>query len=162
MAPPQSISIIGAGIGGLTLARCLLKRNIPIVLYENMPSGTRHSYAITLLQSSYQPLLDVPEIDESAFKRRVAVDGTMGGNGAINAKLLVQQSASSSNSFRAHRGKLEELLREGLDVRWEHTLERVETIDSHVVLYFQNGQNGQKVQSDCVIGLDGIHSNTRK
>lgn len=34
-----------------------------------------------------------------------------------------------------------------------------EASDSHVVLCLQNGQ---KLKSDCVIGVDGPHSNTRK
>jgi hypothetical protein len=116
MAPQQPISIISAGIGGLSLARCLLKRNIPTIVYESLLSNPRHIYAITLHQSSYQPLLDVLEMDELNFKRHLAVDGTIGGNGSINPKLLIQKSASSSTSFRANRQKLEELFREGLDV----------------------------------------------
>ncbi|KAG4432893.1 hypothetical protein IFR05_011611 [Cadophora sp. M221] len=129
-----------------------------------MPSSPRHSYAITLHQSTYQPLLAALDMDEWTFKRRVAVDGAIGGSGIINSKSLIQQGisdSSQSSSFRAHREKLERLLREGLDVQWEHALEKVEETpnNNHVVLYFQNGQN---LTSDYVIGIDGPHSNTRK
>jgi 2-polyprenyl-6-methoxyphenol hydroxylase-like FAD-dependent oxidoreductase len=110
----QPITIIGAGIGGLTLARCLLKRGIPTILYERMPSSPRHSYAITLHASSYQPLLKVLGMDEWTFKRHVAVDRLMGGSGAINTKALAHHHNLGPSSFRVHRETLERLLREGL------------------------------------------------
>jgi 2-polyprenyl-6-methoxyphenol hydroxylase-like FAD-dependent oxidoreductase len=144
----QPINIIGAGIGGLTLGRCLLTRGIPTVLYEKKPSSARHSYAITLHSSSYQPLLKVLGIDESTFKRRVAVDGALGGNGAIDPRLLVYQNEPEPErtSFRAHRGKLEQLLREGLNIQWESAVDKAEDV----------------LHGHCVVGTDGPHSSTRK
>ena len=55
----STINIVGAGIGGVTLGRCLLKRGISSVLYERMSSSRRHGYGITLHSSAYQPLLKV-------------------------------------------------------------------------------------------------------
>lgn len=64
------------------------------------------------------------------------MDSATGGHGAVNPKALAQQRAFELSSFRAHREKLERLLREGLNVQWEHALERVEEApDSQVVLY---------------------------
>ncbi|KAI0011926.1 FAD/NAD(P)-binding domain-containing protein [Xylariaceae sp. FL0662B] len=139
----QPVRIIGAGIGGLTLGRCLLKHGVPAVLYERMPSTSRHEYGITLHASSYRPLLDILDLDEWTFRRRIAVDGSLGGSGNIEPKLLVCPGKVDSASFRAHREKFEKLLRQGLDVQWENALER-------------------KLESACVIGADGPHSNTRK
>lgn len=157
--PQQPVRIIGAGIGGLTLGRCLLKHGIPAVLYERMPSNPRHSYGVTLHASSYMPLLEILGLDELIFRRRIAVDGLLGGNGNIEPKFMVYPCQVSSTSFRANREKFEKLLREGLDIRWGHSLERVEQTWSETALYFQNGQ---KVESSCVVGADGPHSNTRK
>ena len=156
----QPISIIGAGIGGLTLARCLLKHGIPAVLYERIRSTPwpRHSYSITLHASSYRPLLKVLDIDERTFKRRISVDGAIGGSGKINPRALVRPGDVDADSFRAHRGKLERLLCEGLDVQWDHAVEKVEESSSGLSLYFKGGQ---KLESHCVIGVDGPHSNTR-
>jgi 2-polyprenyl-6-methoxyphenol hydroxylase-like FAD-dependent oxidoreductase len=155
----QPISIIGAGIGGLTLARCLLKYGIPAVLYERMPSTPRHSYGVTLHASSYRPLLKVLEIDEWTFKRRIAVDGAIGGSGKINPRALVRPGDIDADSFRAHREKLERLLREGLNFQWEHELEKVEKGPSGMSLHLKGGQ---KLDSSVIIGVDGPHSNTRK
>lgn len=153
------ISIIGAGIGGLTLGRCLLKRGVPAVLYERMPSTPRHGYGITLHASSYRPLLDVLGLDEWTFRRRVAVDGLLGGGGDIDPKAIAYLGQTESTSFRAHREKLERLLREGLDVQWEHALDKVVATPSGVTIRLQSGQ---ELETRCVIGVDGPHSNTRK
>jgi len=155
----QPISIIGAGIGGLTLARCLLKHGIPAVLYERMPSTPRHSYGVTLHASSYRPLLKVLDMDEWTFKRRIAVDGAIGGSGKINPRALVRPGDIDADSFRAHREKLERLLREGLNVQWEHALEKVEEGPSGMSLHLKGGR---KLDSSVIIGVDGPHSNTRK
>jgi 2-polyprenyl-6-methoxyphenol hydroxylase-like FAD-dependent oxidoreductase len=153
------ISIIGAGIGGLTLGRCLLKRGVPAVLYERMPSTPRHGYGITLHASSYRPLLDVLGLDEWTFRRRVAVDGLLGGGGDIDPRAIAYPGEIESTSFRAHREKLERLLREGLDVQWEHALDKVVATPSGVTIRLQSGQ---ELGTRCVIGVDGPHSNTRK
>ncbi|KAF1922675.1 FAD/NAD(P)-binding domain-containing protein [Didymella exigua CBS 183.55] len=152
-----TVSIVGAGIGGLTLGRCLLHRGIRAVLYEKAPSSPRHTYAITLQPASYRPLLKALDIDESTFRKRVAVDAGIGGSGNINAEGYGYRNLEPA-SFRAHRGKLEELLREGLDVRWEHTLQSVKT-DGSLDLEFANGQC---VKADIAIGIEGPHSVVRK
>ncbi|KAF9695678.1 hypothetical protein EKO04_006689 [Ascochyta lentis] len=154
-----TISIIGAGIGGLTLGRCLLQRGIRAILYEKAPSSPRHSYAITLQPASYRPLLKALNIDESTFKTRVAVDAGIGGSGVINTEGYGYRSLELA-SFRAHRGKFEELLREGLDVRWEHTLQNVvQNSGDPLSLEFTNGKSAS---SDIVIGVEGPHSAIRK
>ena len=155
----QSISIIGAGIGGLTLARCLFKHGIPAVIYERAASTPRHPYGITLHASSYRPLLKVLDMDEGTFKRRLAVDAASGGSGDINPKVITRSANLDGGSFRAHRGKFEQLLREGLDVQWEHGIEKAEETALGMSICLQNGK---KIDSSCIIGVDGPHSNTRK
>jgi 2-polyprenyl-6-methoxyphenol hydroxylase-like FAD-dependent oxidoreductase len=87
------------------------------------------------------------------------VDGLQGGTGIINPNSIIQPGKVSTTSFRAHREKFEKLLREGVDVQWEHTLDKVEESSSGMVLCLHNGQ---RLESRCIIGADGPHSNTRK
>ena len=155
----QPISIIGAGIGGLTLGRALLKHGIPAVLYDRKPSTPRYSYGITLHPYSYRPLLDILDMDESTFRRTVAVDGPVGGNGKINPKSVIRSEDISTSSFRAHRERLEHLLREGLDVRWNQELEEIQESSAGMVLRMRTGE---KINSDCIVGVDGPHSSVRK
>lgn len=152
-----TISIVGAGIGGLTLGRCLLQRGIRAVLYEKASSSPRHTYAITLQPSSYRPLLKVLNVDEATFKARVAVDAGIGGSGNINSEGYGYRNLEPA-SFRAHRGSFEELLREGLDVRWEHSLKSVNLQDG-LQLQFDNGQTAT---TNVVVDAEGPHSVVRR
>ena len=154
--PP--LGIVGAGLGGLTLGRSLLKRGIPTILYLKAKSTQPNSYGITLHASTYRPLLKLLDMDEQAFRRRVAVDGVVGGNGAIDRTLLVHPVDVGPSSFRANREKLDRLLRVGLVIRWEHALERLEEKDGVTLCM----QNGQRIEHPYVVGVDGVHANTRK
>ncbi|KAH8770003.1 hypothetical protein F5883DRAFT_667517 [Diaporthe sp. PMI_573] len=124
-----------------------------------MSSAPRHHYGITLHASSYRPLLGLLDLDETTFRRRVAVDGAVGGSGHINPQTVMNPGAANSHYFRAHRGRLEQLLREGLDIKWEQAVQQVEQTPSGTVLRFQDCR---KVESGCVIGADGPHSHTRQ
>ncbi|KAF2266515.1 hypothetical protein CC78DRAFT_559337 [Lojkania enalia] len=144
----QPVSNIGVGIGGLVLGRSLLQHDILSILYERIPSTPRHSYGITLHPSAFRPLLDVLSMDEWTFKRRVAVDGVLGGSGEMNPNLMIHPRSLEFASFRTHREKLERPLREGLD-----------DAPRGMVIHLQSVQ---QLENKCIIGVDGPHSNTRK
>ncbi|KAH8726538.1 hypothetical protein GQ44DRAFT_771300 [Phaeosphaeriaceae sp. PMI808] len=79
----QTVSIVGAGLGGLTLSRCLQQRGIPTILYERTPSPAQHNYGITVQPSAYAPLLKIFNVNEKAFRSGVAVDAAIGGSGKV-------------------------------------------------------------------------------
>jgi tyrosinase len=158
-----SISIIGAGIAGLTLGRSLLRRGIPAILYEKAAPKSRFNYGITLHATAYKPLLKLLEIDEDAFRKRVAVDTESDGCGKLGTSLeLLSHDGlyDTQASFRANRNKLEQLLREGLDIRWEHTLESIEhPSQDGTRLQFSNGEASA---ANIIVAADGVHSSIRK
>jgi 2-polyprenyl-6-methoxyphenol hydroxylase-like FAD-dependent oxidoreductase len=156
---PKPLAIIGAGLTGLTLSRALLSRGIPSIIYEKAASTPRHNYGITLHPSSFRPLLKTFGIDEDSFRRKVAVDAMIGGVGSVSPHLRIQRGLETG-SFRASRGRLEKLLCEGLSVKWEFGVDKVEKSSrGGWVLHFRNGE---KVKSEYVIAADGIHSPSRK
>jgi 2-polyprenyl-6-methoxyphenol hydroxylase-like FAD-dependent oxidoreductase len=140
------------------LGRALLKHGIRAVLYERN-AVAENGYGITLHASSYRPLLDLLDMDESTFRRTVAVDSLVGGTGAINPASMLHPEAIAPSSFRAHRKYLERLLREGLDIRWKHKIDGVRNSATGTVLCLQRRK---EVTSDCIIGIDGVHSSVRK
>lgn len=60
---------------------------------------------------------------------------------------------------RCHRGRLEQLLQEDQDIRWEHTITDIETTPQKVIVKIQNEQ---AIESDILIGTDGVHSQVRR
>ncbi|RYO55142.1 hypothetical protein AA0116_g9624 [Alternaria tenuissima] len=159
----QPIPIIGAGIAGLTLSRSLLHRGIPTIIYEKSSSNPRFNYAITLHSTAYQPLLEVLNLDDVAFKKRVAVDAEDGGAGTIGEQVDLPSHGglyATTSSFRANRAKLEHLLREGLDIRWKHSLQGVQRTQKGPRIRFSNGESWSS--GKLVIGADGVHSDLRK
>lgn len=146
------ISVIGAGIGGLVLGRALLSRGITATIYEKAQLTTlRHNYAITLQSSSYRHLLQIINIDEQDLRSRIAVDARIGGKGYTS-----QTSDQENTPIRVNRATLENLLREGLDIRWDSNIKTVFSgLFSSPSLCLDSGQ---KKRSDIVIGADGVHS----
>lgn len=146
------VSIIGAGISGLVLGRCLLQRGVSATLFEKAKnSPRRNDYGITLHSSSYNALLKVLDLDETTFRHKIAVDSETGGGGKLGV--------NEHSSFRANRQRFEQLLCEGLDVRWEHEFEEVKRDGGGpVTVCFTNGQQHT---SSILVGADGPHSKVR-
>ncbi|CAG5156230.1 uncharacterized protein ALTATR162_LOCUS4051 [Alternaria atra] len=158
----QPIPIVGAGLGGLTLGRALLHRGIPSILFEKGTSNPRFNYAITLHSTAYQPLLKILDLDVNTLKSRVAVDTESGGTGSISQLTNLATHSGlydTQSSFRANRAKLEQLLREGLDIRWKNTLKEIEKTSQGSKLRFQNSES---CFGNLVVGADGVHSDVRK
>ncbi|KAH7417297.1 hypothetical protein BKA64DRAFT_739837 [Cadophora sp. MPI-SDFR-AT-0126] len=159
MTLTQPIHIIGAGIGGLTLARCFKNRGIQAIIFEKNPSPAHHNYSISLQSWATQLLVKVLGIDEATFSRRVAVDGLRGGQVYPSHVSSLRNREGVPKPLRAHRGRLEGLLREELDVKWDHVLEGIEANGSGQTLTFKD-----KGQVDCGIVVDtsGVHSPIRR
>jgi len=147
----KQISIIGAGIGARVFGQCLRKKGIPATLFEKGPASQRFPYGITLHQWAYKPLLNVLDMDETTFQKRIAVDSPNLGQ--------PYSSAQHNTSFRAHRGKFEKLLEEGLDIRYDYALDGLDQSQNRVSLLFSNGEG---VSDSLIIGFDGVHSTVRK
>ena len=161
--PIPPITIAGAGLAGLTVARCLAQKGIPSILLENASSPPRHNYGITLHPWAYLPLLRTLQLDEASFRERLSIDAPKRGGvvcgGGISREEIAPGMEGTIGTFRCHRGRLEELLREGQDVRWEHKITDIETTAQKVILQVQDRRD---IESSILIGTDGVHSQVRK
>ncbi|KAF2489744.1 hypothetical protein BU16DRAFT_585959 [Lophium mytilinum] len=110
------IHIVGAGITGLVLSRCLLKRGIPFHLYDRSPTPAHNNYAITLHASTYCALCKELDIEESLFQQRVGISTSS------EAK---ETARNEENELRVHRGALEALLHEPLNIQTNHQLSHI-------------------------------------
>lgn len=146
-----SIIIIGAGIGARVLGQALRKKGIPATLFEKAPESPRYPYGITLHPLTYKPLCKVLGIDEFVLRNQIAVDSPRYGQ--------VDPFNARDYSIRGHRGRFEQLLEEGLDIRYNHALETIDISQSFPIISFGNKE---KVSDSVVIGFDGVHSTVRK
>ncbi|KAH9875642.1 hypothetical protein IAQ61_003106 [Plenodomus lingam] len=164
LKPPvftKPIPIIGAGIAGLTIARCLLQSGIRTTLYEKASGAPRHNYGITLYASSYRPLLSYLGVPELDFKSCVAVDADAGGTGRTSHVTSDEESpVHTIEYFRANRARLERWLGEGLDIRYSSAITNVEATDQTGPIFHL--ANGEVLQPDFVIAADGVHSSIRR
>ncbi|KAK0966726.1 hypothetical protein LTR91_015889 [Friedmanniomyces endolithicus] len=155
-----TVSIVGAGLSGLVLGRCLKQRGIPCIIFDRdtaAAAASRYSYGITLYPWAYRPLLRYLDLNEASFQKTVAVDSYIGGVGRLSSH--ARPGLGEVDGFRANRRKLEKMLREGLDIRWEHALTEINTEDGSNSMVFGNGQ---KLQTSIVVGADGPHSQVRR
>ena len=107
------------------------------------------NYGIILHRSVYRPLLPVLQMYEASFLEKCSI-------GIPRAQMI---SETTTTTFHCHRGRLESILRKGLDIIWEQSLQSVEIGPQRISLHVENGP---MIKSDALIGADGIYSLLRK
>ena len=132
--------IVGAGLGGLVLGQWFKAKNIPVTIVEKALYPALRNYDITLHRSLYQRLLPVLQRNEASFLKECSTE---------------MDSAITAQTFRCHRGRLENFLRKDLDIRWGQHLKRVQMNPHGVSLEIENEST---IESDTLIGADGVHS----
>ncbi|KAL8829306.1 MAG: hypothetical protein Q9170_006227 [Blastenia crenularia] len=156
---PYPIAIVGAGLAGLTLGRCLRQHGVAAVVLERVSSSPRYNYAITLHPWAFQPLLNILQMDEGLFREKLAIDSVRHGTGKVPEGALAPGINADSATFRCHRGRLEKLLQEGQDIRWGHTVQDVTTSSQGIVVQLKDAK---PLDAKVLIGTDGVHSQVRK
>lgn len=156
-SPLSPITIVGAGLSGLTLGLCLKHKGIAAVLYDRAASSPRYKYGIVLHSKTYRPLLSILRMDEKTFREKVAVNAHQDGTGSHSGT----NSSVPADAFRCHRGRLEALLGKDLSIEWDKRLKDVQlnSAAQDLVASFDDGYN---LKTECLIGCDGPHSMTRQ
>jgi len=155
--PP--IIIVGAGLAGLTLGRCLRYHGIAAVILEKTSSKPRYNYGITLHPWAFQSLLKILHMDGVTFRDTLSTDAARRGTGTMTGDTLAPGIETGQGTFRCHRGRLEKLLQEGQDIRWEHTVQDVEASPQGIVVQLKNEK---PLEAEIFIATDGVHSQVRK
>lgn len=167
------VVIIGAGIGGLSVALCLHRAGFKVAVYERAPEVSEMGVGINLLPHASKILhslglgksldrIGVPTSKVSYYSHR--------GN-LIYSEPRGRDAGYDAPQYSIHRGKLQLMLLEavkaqiGADcVRTDHELVSFTQDADGVEVFFKSGVTNQgrgSVRGDLMIGVDGIKSTTR-
>lgn len=162
------IAIVGAGIGGLTLAVELRRRGLDPQVYEQAAELREVGAAVALSANATRFLRDRIGIGAGLAEKAADVDGLVfrdGRDGRVIGRVLSRQEyhdRAGAPYYGVHRADLQLMLKEALGEDALHLNKkciRVEERPDAAVLHFADGDS---VEADLVIGADGVRSQLRK
>lgn len=161
----MKVTIIGAGIGGLTVAIALQQKGIPIELFEAAPALQPVGAGIILANNAMQVYqkLGLESALQKQGQRIAAVhiaDAQINPLSSISLEDFEKQYCTFNTAI--HRGQLQQILLEQISPGKLHLGKKLcglEQIGQEVILQFTDGSQHR---AELVIAADGIHSGVRK
>jgi 2-polyprenyl-6-methoxyphenol hydroxylase-like FAD-dependent oxidoreductase len=154
----NKITILGGGIGGLTLATSLHHFNIPFQLFESASSLGEVGAGIGISESTIE-ILDILNL---------GIDLKSKGNFVRDAIIVdkkgipIRQLPIKNGGFCVHRMDLIDILQKNIpkdDIYLNHKVVSIEQINNKTLLHFDNGK---VYETEYLMVADGINSLIRK
>ena len=165
----NQVIILGAGIGGLTLALSLHQAGIPCRVYEAVPELKPMGVGVNLLPHAVRELAELgllPQLDAVGVRTKESIFFTEHGQ-LVFREPAGQHAGYDWPQYSIHRGDLQTVLlnetlkRLGPDsVQCGHRCTGVEQDADGVTVHFADGR--APVRGAVAVGCDGIHSALRK
>ena len=160
------VAIIGGGIGGLTAARALCRRDVEVAIYESAPELREIGAGVALGPNAMKVLRSLElEDDVRAIAGRWEWAVTRHGKtGRVISRTSRDQQAAlfGSAGATAHRADLLDVLTHSLPGDIVTLGARCVGVESDGRVAVAKFQDGSEVEADVVIGADGIHSAVRE
>jgi 5-methylphenazine-1-carboxylate 1-monooxygenase len=170
----MEVIVVGAGIGGLTLALALHRAGIAARVFESAPEIAPIGAGINVLPHASKELCELGlehALARAAVETREAVFYNRFGQ-LIFREPLGRHAGYASAQFSIHRGDLHELLfvacqeRLGADrIELGRRCVRFEQDADGVTIHFVDALTGAALapqRADAAVGCDGLHSVVRK
>ncbi|MGV9293008.1 FAD-dependent oxidoreductase [Amycolatopsis sp. NPDC003676] len=157
------VTIVGTGLGGLTLARVLHVHGIPAAVYEAEPSPASRAQGGLLDIHDYNGQLAVEAAGLTSEFRSLILEGRqelrlLARDGTV---LFKQPDDGTGGRPEVHRGELRQLLIDSLPegtVHWGHKVSGVRALAEGYEVAFAGGTT---VTTDLLVGADGAWSKVR-
>src|SRR5215471_268120 len=160
------IAVVGAGLGGLTVAGFLQRAGFATTVYEQAPTFSRIGAGIILSANATKVLRRLgvePDLVEAGIKAECYISRAWD-TGATQYEIWFD--AESERRFggiylNVHRGDLHAVLEKAVapgSIAFDHRLIDLQDTGGGVRLVFENGTSAE---ADLVIGADGIRSKVR-
>lgn len=170
------MTIIGAGVGGLTLALGLLRNNVPVTIYEAAPNFKRTGFGISMGPAAHRALSLIDPSTSKAYDALVTTHADSPGYEKFfqtwfelvwttadkRGEVMTNLKATTLGQTSVHRGDFLETLVNCLPpgkVQWGKNLIEMHEMAHGISLQFEDGSS---TIADLVIGCDGIHSRVRQ
>ena len=167
MSRRTRIAVVGAGLGGLTVAGFLQRAGFPVTVYEQAPTFSRIGAGIILSANAMKVLgrLGVEdELIQTGIKPQCYISRTWD-SGATMYEIYFDQASEKRYGgpyLNIHRGDLHDVLAQVVAPRtiaFNHQLVDLKKSQDCYLLGFGSGGTAQ---ADIVIGADGIRSKVRE
>jgi 6-hydroxynicotinate 3-monooxygenase len=161
------IAVVGAGLGGLTVAGFLQRAGFPVTIYEQAPTFSRIGAGIILSANATKVLRRFGVEDElirTGIKPQCYVSRAWD-TGATMYEIYFDEASEKRYGgpyINIHRGDLHDVLAQGVaskTIAFDHQLVDFKKSKDGYSLGFSNGE---AAQADIVIGADGIRSKVRE
>ncbi|KAK7942446.1 FAD-dependent monooxygenase cctM [Apiospora aurea] len=163
--PSPHILILGAGLGGLSLAQALRKRGISLEIFErdNRDLERPHGWAVSVhsmvgdmkesVADDMPPFNTVDHLDSVDIPCEFAYY-----NPDSTTKMGYRDDGSRTYMW-ANRSTLRNWLSTHIDIQYDKHAIRIEESDKNVTVNFKDGSSAT---GDILVGAEGVHSMTRK
>jgi 6-hydroxynicotinate 3-monooxygenase len=161
------IAVVGAGLGGLTVAGFLQRAGFAVTIYEQSPTFSRIGAGIILSANATKVLRRLGVEDElirTGIKPQYFVSRAWD-TGATMYEIHFDEASERRYGgpyLNIHRGDLHEIMAQAVapkTIAFDHQLVDVKKSHGRYSLRFANGD---AAQVDIVIGADGIRSKVRE
>ncbi|HEY8536175.1 MAG TPA: FAD-dependent monooxygenase, partial [Vicinamibacterales bacterium] len=160
------VIVIGAGIGGLAVARGLLARGWNVVVYERAAAFQPVGAGLTLAPNAVRALDWLGAGDE--LREKSAAHGALGirtpsGRWLLRTPVEALEARFGVPSFALHRATLHEILARGIPETVIRTGHNVTVVRDGVrpTVFFDGPDGAGEDEADLIVAADGIDSRVR-